>query len=95
LWAKALAEGEGSIEKAKGLYIKLRVEMIQDEWAYAEKILSKEAKKRGEASDTYEASPDHSRPAPNASLRRWMFALLLLFLIPLSVLLLFIVIDSL
>ena len=38
LWAKALAEGEGNIEKAKGLYIKLRVEMIKDEWAYAEKV---------------------------------------------------------
>lgn len=37
LWAKALAEGEGNIEKAKGLYIKLRVEMIKDEWASNER----------------------------------------------------------
>ena len=37
LWAKALAEGEGNIEKAKGLYIKLRVEMIKDEWAHLDK----------------------------------------------------------
>ena len=54
LWAKALAEGEGNIEKAKGLYIKLRVEMIKDEWAYAEKVAVQrekqaEEQKRAEA----------------------------------------------
>ena len=47
LWAKALAEGEGNIEKAKGLYIRLRVEMIKDEWAYAEKVAI-ELQKEGE-----------------------------------------------
>ena len=53
LWAKALAEGEGNLEKAKGRYIALRVEMIKDEWAYAEKAAielqkkqKKQAKKR-------------------------------------------------
>jgi hypothetical protein len=52
LWAKALAEGEGNVEKAKGRYITLRVEMIKDEWAYAEKILieEQELNKRAEYS---------------------------------------------
>jgi hypothetical protein len=38
LWAKALADGEGNIEKAKGLYIKLRVQMIKDQWAQSDKV---------------------------------------------------------
>jgi hypothetical protein len=48
LWAKALADGEGNIEKAKGLYIKLRVEMIRDEWAYAEKVANERQKQSEE-----------------------------------------------
>jgi hypothetical protein len=43
LWAKALAEGEGNIEKARGLYIKLRVKMVQDEWEIAGETLEKRA----------------------------------------------------
>lgn len=31
LWAKAFADTEGDFEKAKALYIKLRVQMIKDE----------------------------------------------------------------
>ena len=52
LWAKAFAEGEGNVEKAKGRDITLRVEMIKDEWAYAEKILieEQELNKRAEYS---------------------------------------------
>jgi hypothetical protein len=43
-WAKALAEGEGNIERARGLYIKLRVKMVQDEWAYAEKVFAEQTR---------------------------------------------------
>ena len=46
LWAKAIAETEGEIEKAKALYIKLRVQMIMDEWAYADKVQAEEAERR-------------------------------------------------
>jgi hypothetical protein len=44
LWVKAISDTEGNHEKAKALYIKLRVEMIKDEWAYADKVAAEEAK---------------------------------------------------
>jgi len=44
LWVKAISESEGNHEKAKALYIKLRVEMIKDEWAFADKVAAEEAK---------------------------------------------------
>jgi hypothetical protein len=44
LWVKAISEGEGNHEQAKALYIKLRVEMIKDEWAYADKMAAEEVK---------------------------------------------------
>jgi len=46
LWAKAIADTEGELEKAKALYIKLRVQMIMDEWAYADKVQAEEAERR-------------------------------------------------
>ncbi len=46
LWAKAIADAEGELEKAKALYIKLRVQMIMDEWAYADKVQAEEAERR-------------------------------------------------
>ena len=46
LWAKAIADTEGELEKAKALYIKLRVQMIKDEWAYADKVQAEEAERR-------------------------------------------------
>ena len=52
LWVKAISEGEGNHEQAKALYIKLRVEMIKDEWAYADKVAAEEveqAEARGAA----------------------------------------------
>jgi hypothetical protein len=51
LWAKAIAETEGEIEKAKALYIKLRVQMIMDEWAYADKVQAEEAERRRHADE--------------------------------------------
>jgi hypothetical protein len=46
LWAKALAEGEGNIEKGKkGCISKLRVSMIKDEWGLRRKKFLKEASK--------------------------------------------------
>jgi len=42
IWAKALAKAEGSEEKAKGLYIKYRIESIKDEMNVVESTLKKE-----------------------------------------------------
>ena len=51
LWAKAIADTEGELEKAKALYIKLRVQMIMDEWAYADKVHAEEAERRRHADE--------------------------------------------
>jgi hypothetical protein len=51
LWAKAISDSEGNHEKAKALYIKLRVQMIKDEWAHADKVASEEDKRVREAQE--------------------------------------------
>tara|TARA_Y100000588_G_scaffold201854_2_gene215508 strand:+ start:7514 stop:7969 length:456 start_codon:yes stop_codon:yes gene_type:complete len=38
VWAQALSQSSGDESAAKALYIKLRVQMIKDELAYAQKI---------------------------------------------------------
>jgi hypothetical protein len=45
LWTKALSESAGDMERAEALYIKLRVQMISDEWTL---ITEKKTKKRAE-----------------------------------------------
>lgn len=42
LWTKAISDSEGDHEKAKALYIKLRAQMIKDEWAYVDKVAAQE-----------------------------------------------------
>lgn len=41
LWAKALADSDGSLEKLKGLYIKYRVQSIKDELLISQDIAQK------------------------------------------------------
>jgi hypothetical protein len=45
LWAKALANSDGSEEKAKGRYIKYRVQSIKDEFIVIEEYFEIDAKK--------------------------------------------------
>ena len=45
LWAKAMAEGNGSEEKAKSIYIKLRVQSIKDEMEVNADIIKTEAER--------------------------------------------------
>ena len=51
LWFKAIADAEGDEEKAKPLYLKYRVQMIRDEWAYAEKVATQKAEQEREAAE--------------------------------------------
>ena len=46
LWAKALAESDGSEERAQSIYIKLRVQSIQDEAEVIEEIRYDEEQQR-------------------------------------------------
>lgn len=46
LWAKSLANGAGNEEKAKGLYIKYRVQSIRDELIVIDEYLEIEGKKK-------------------------------------------------
>ena len=45
LWAKAMAEGNGSEERAKSIYIKLRVQSIKDEMEVNADIIKTEAER--------------------------------------------------
>ena len=45
LWAKAMAEGNGSEERAKSIYIKLRVQSIKDEMEVNVDIIKTEAER--------------------------------------------------
>ena len=55
LWAKALAEGEGNLEKASGLYIKLRVQMVEDQWVENERLQQKISRREQEVQDSRSA----------------------------------------
>ena len=45
LWAKALASSDGSEEKAKSIYIKLRVQSMKDEAEVIDELRREEQKK--------------------------------------------------
>jgi hypothetical protein len=49
LWVKALSDSEGDLDKGQALYVKLRVQMIKDEWAHLDKVLAEKAKAKAEA----------------------------------------------
>jgi len=67
LWAKALANGSGSDEKAKGLYIKYRVQSIKDEFTVIEEYFELEARKEREVVKEIrrpkEKSQEHIEPS--------------------------------
>jgi len=46
LWVKALSDAEGDLDKGQALYVKLRVQMIKDEWAHLDKVLKEQEKAR-------------------------------------------------
>ena len=48
LWAKALASSDGSEEKAKSIYIKLRVQSMKDEAEVIDELRREEQKKESE-----------------------------------------------
>jgi transposase-like protein len=46
LWVKALSDSEGDLDKGQALYVKLRVQMIKDEWAHLDKVRIEQEKAR-------------------------------------------------
>ena len=49
LWLKALSDSEGDLDKAKALYVKLRVQMLEDEWIEQAPDRERRAKEKAEA----------------------------------------------
>ena len=49
LWVKALSDSGGDLDKGQALYVKLRVQMIKDEWANLDNVLTEKAEAKAEA----------------------------------------------
>ena len=49
LWVKALSDSGGDLDKGQALYVKLRVQMIKDEWAHLDKVRTEKAEAKAEA----------------------------------------------
>jgi hypothetical protein len=46
LWVKALSDSGGDLDKGQALYVKLRVQMIKDEWAHLDNVRIEQEKAR-------------------------------------------------
>ena len=81
LWGKALADGEGNQEKAKGLYLKYRVQALKDELQIEREKIKQttEEEKKVETSKQNDKNNPVSRPFLSAVL--WVLFLLLILLI--------------
>ena len=49
LWLKALSDSDGDLDKGKALYVKLRVQMIKDEWIEQAPEMERRAKAKAVA----------------------------------------------
>ena len=65
LWAKAIADSQGNHEKVSALYIKLRVQMVKDEWAHADKVATQMAKRQREIYEKEQGSRPPKPPKPS------------------------------